>query len=113
MFLFWYMHITALGIQLLGLASIISFLEGSLAPCGSRIWTTEWKPDGFPWGVQLCLTAEKESYIFPQEGQAHGQEAAGEAQGAVWPEVQGCSIRRGESSPGETDCLERQVQNPG
>ena len=71
MSLLWYMPITALGIQLLGLAHTISFLEGSLAPCRCRIWTSEGKPEGFPLGIPTTSSQLRRRLRFAHEKAKH------------------------------------------
>ena len=46
MYLPWFMLTTALGMQPLGLAHIISFLVGSLDSCRCRIWFAEGNQKG-------------------------------------------------------------------
>ena len=76
MFLLWYMHTTALGMQLLGLAPTIYFGRDPRLPVDVELGLQRGSQKG-SLKVQLCLTTKKETKVGPQEGQADGQEATG------------------------------------
>ena len=58
--LLWYMPTTAPGMQPLGSAhTFFLFGREPRLSVGCRVWTSNGRPKGFPWGVQLHLTTEK------------------------------------------------------